>query len=360
MEPMTNNQWIAYGQAHLVGAQAHNYELLSHLVGRRQVLRKLSPALLELVRRDLQRLGSARSGTRSPERLVEQRLQRAHELALRTYRGLGFDTPDLTLRIQEDFPDPYSNPALWGVMVDQQDARELGLEAGLYVRPSTAYPGLGEATVCHETVHTLFSYIESDALVHGYEEGVCDLLAYLPLSRLFGYRGALNILLSHRMYVEDTLDRVYRDALRQVAAHLLWLGEEKWLATVRSAQRDGREKFIEVEQRLLSGSVVVRPRLASRGSPATGKLQRIALTLLATPESYSLSPESFLLAERATVGDTLARLRRRLQRLVPGDSFDSALRSLRDDFHLVVVDKGKVIANEAKRYINAGVCRYRL
>ncbi len=353
--------WSAYGYAHLSGAKAADYEALAPFVAAPRTVQTLSPSARELVSRDIDTIRSSALSLRLHDRVLTRRLSGCYRLAIDTYKSLGLKVRPLPLRIQERFPAPYDDDELWGLMLDRQDARDLSVPAGLYVRPSKAFPGVGEATVCHELVHTLFSFVESDALVRGYEEGVCDLISSIAMARVFGWDVAAQMLIGLRLFASDRRDMIYRDALRQVSAHLLLLGYVEWISFVKEVQRTGRTRFVEVESTLLEHGMASPPRKPKRQAEnCVSELMQLAVRILSTPESYVMSPESYIIGERARVGESLSELRRKVRDLVPGTRFASALSELQSDLYLVVVDNKKIIANEAPRYISAGVCRYRL
>jgi len=360
MNKMTS--FNAYGYAFLAGARAVDYDWLARLAANPISLKAMSASVRELAIRDLALIRAIAQQKGLHSKPTVERLNVAYATALDVYKTLGFKVADLPLRVQKEFPRPYSDTDLWGLILDRQDGRELGVAPGIYVRRSKAFPGIGEATVCHELVHTLFSFVESEALVRGYEEGVCDLISSVALAKLYGWRWAADILIALRIFVEERRDRIYRDALRQVSAHLLILGEERWLEFVRDVQTSGRKRFVEVERSLLcSGdSTDLAMRSASKGSPGqTTQLTNLALRVLTAPESYVMSAQGYLVGERATVGASLRDLRKQLAPFMSPREFSNAVNELHSDLFLLVVDGDTVIANEAPRYINAGVCRYR-
>lgn len=324
----------------------------------------LSAAERWLVERELNELSSLLMS--NPVREIDRsRLEAAHRASLSTYSEMGLRLPDIPLRVTDTFPAPYDRQPFRGLLIDHQDARDLNVDAGLYVRASGIYPYQGEQVVSHEAAHSLFSFVESKELVRGYEEGVCDVLSFVALSGMFGREIAYNIMSNQRFFLPGLRVTIYRDALREVSSHILSLGPQQWLDFLSSAQRHGRALFLQAENRLFSGrplSDAIAPSTPALGSQSQATLEEISwLATRATsqPDAYVLPAEAYVVAEHASVGTLLSELESTLPCQLSPDEVASSIRLLEEDLYLLLTDSsGAVVSNEAHRYIEPRVCRF--
>lgn len=355
-------EWKAFGYAHGLRLYVDDLEWFVGFARDRKRLNELPTPLADLVRADLETLDQGLLSFEGDGRAqqIETRLSNCYQQAQDVYQSLGFKIPDFDLHLVDRLPDPYDDENLWGLTLDAQDARETGAAAGIYMKKSTAYPLLAEATLCHEMVHSLFSFVEADHLVRGYEEGACDLISFMALCRAIGNTYAKSVLVRYRLYTRDPFDFAYRDALRQACSTVLAIGGDRWLDLMRQIQSEGRASFLRLEESLIAeGSMpVVKEGAPASKTEAGLELESLSLQLLATPESYVLSPDAFAVAQVAAVGDTTERLLSKLQTHREMDRVLKALEELSGTLRLVVTDDNIITANEAPLYIRTKTLRY--
>jgi hypothetical protein len=291
-------------------------------------------------------------------------IEAVHEAARRTLERTGLKVPKTDVFFVEDFPRPYGGTGFWAMSLDQKDSVDYGVKPGIYLKQKYLYPGVTEFLFCHELSHAVFSWLPSQELVRGLEEGMCDLLGLYACAACGPWALTANTLLNIRSFPEATMDKVYLDHLRQASAICNRFGFNAILELGHKVQKEGRRVLYEAEDKMILGdsrwssfqsSLQTKESLRFEDNNYVN-MERFCFELLCQPESYVLSPEAIYIGRHLSVGANVTSVAK--ESILSAHRFQSALKELIQDFYLVIVDQGIVLSNEAPRYFKGSSYRY--
>jgi hypothetical protein len=381
MSRLSPSNWsynILYGAAHSAVVNCADLDCLvgwiwEHLpratghIGLKGQLEQLATLLSQqplqsLVKDDLKRI-AAIVGTMdvpTPSEMVK-RIRHMHGVAHKTFTKWGLVVPKVEIHVVDDFPRPYQGCPFWAMSLDQKDAADYGIEAGIYFKEKHLYPVVSELTLCHELMHAVLSLRASQELVRGLEDGLCDIFGLYACARVLPYELATSALLNLRFFPATTLDMVYLDHLRQAAALEQRLGFVGLLEVVKHVQRTGRQVLYTLEDAIIQAGQTWQLRHIVRepkqDHARSAEIEGFCFKVLAQPVAYVLSPEAICLRRYLRPGDSVKDLERRVG--MSSQAIRAALKELSEGFYLVLMDGDVVISNECPRYIVANAFRYK-
>lgn len=264
---------------------------------------------------------------------------------------LGFVTDDLSLRVVDDFPSPYTGAGFAAMSYDRVDHSDYGIEVGVALKKSDLRPLYSQVLLGHEFAHFIIGQKPTDILARGLEEGIADYLGgVLIVGELIGRNLAEDVLIAmRRRFGQTQFWRIYRDGLAATSSAILLQGESGFLKMVRKANREGRGVVKEFERQLLRGELPVVDVEANDGRAFAQRF--ISLT----PEN-TLSPLSFYVCRSTKVGEKFEDVAERLG--LDESDVEKAVTDAQNSAFMAIPYGGKVYSNEAPFYFEEGSLRY--
>jgi hypothetical protein len=273
---------------------------------------------------------------------------------LTALRSLGLAEIEAPLFLVERFPGLYADLDVWALTCDGYDEAHFSIPRGIYFRRDRLTAHFTRCLIAHELIHLIVGTRPQEYLARGLEEGIADLFQLVLSADEVGAERAETILLNSR--IEEPVGQrwqMYNDAARQALLLYLEFGLDGLVALLGRAQRSGRIAMKEAEACCLDG------RYEDLGLPRGGwraDLTRFTRTLLGYPVSLYVSPLAYCVAGVVRQGMSEAEVVAAL-RAEPGAG-RAALRELQERCYLLLVRDGRVVADDTKLYLDAGVLRY--
>jgi DNA-binding transcriptional ArsR family regulator len=256
-------------------------------------------------------------------------------LPLLRANGLPVDAPPLFL--VDTFPAPYDRHPVEALCLDPGDHLAFGVQPGLYFLKDRLRPLRSRQLLLHELIHWHFGTVSPDLLEPGLEEGFCELLGAIQLSK-----ETLGRTLTENLFIQGREGHTHRylDDTRQAVCVLNLVD---WDGLFRIA-KNGREALETIEKALWLGDFDLIRQYRQHDRAAFHELPNHLCSVLS--RNATCSPLAKYISLHTHAGDSVRELASRtgLEPL----SVRKALSELQDDHGLAVLRMDKAVVTFSK------------
>ncbi len=323
----------------------NSYTSCSPPLTRRQVTRLV-------LAEDLRRIRDAlKSGGPSSDLDPNTQLQEFLPKYIDLLANLGLHADGPQLYVVDRLPFPYTEMPWEALCFDAADASTHGSPPGLYFLSSKLEPWYSAYVLAHELIHVIVGRVNPHLLARGLEEGICELLGVMYLSReVLGTNLTRNI---YRLTIlgsaTDTFWELYLDYTRQA----FFLYRRFGLAGLVSLLLAGRDAIKEMERRLAVAPDEVTLPSGNWDAATSSLCDELLLTRI---RHLIVSPLAWYAAQRVAPGDSIQSLAAKCS--IPTALAEEALAELQDKIFSVVTADGRVEYSDAAWLVEAGELRY--
>lgn len=321
----------------------------SGTIGQEEALRSLLIRDLKDIRVNLKRIAN---NIEDPETQIGQ----AFSAYSRKLNEWGIPVGSVSLRIEDRFPEPYTNIGASAMNYDVYDQKEFGIPRGVIFRRDYLLPIVSSFLLAHELIHCVFSGVYAHYLARGLEEGLCEIIGLILSSEILDKEIGQNILVNFRLS-EFTSQKwqVYTEAVRQAAQLYARYGLKGVRNILKLGHEGGRGVVKEIEERLMHGHY---ENLGLDCGGFDAEFGEFLSFFVGYPQSLVVRPLSYYIAEKISVGDSV-------DKWVNHQGFDSAqtseaIQELQDQVFLILLAGNSIVSDETKVFLKTKTLRYRI
>lgn len=248
--------------------------------------------------------------------------------------GLPIDAPPIFL--VDTFPAPYDRHPVEAMCLDPGDQVAFGVQPGLYFLKGSLRPIRSRQLLLHELIHWHFGTVNPDLLERSLEEGFCELLGAILLSK-----ETLGRTLTENLFIqgcqssgEGHSSRYLDDTRRAVCV----LNLVDWDGIFRIA-KNGREALETVEQALLLEDFDRIRQYRPHGGAAFHELPNYLCSV--PSRNATCSPLAKYISLHTHAGDSVREIASRTA--IEPAYVQKALAELQDNHGLVVLRTDKAV-----------------
>jgi hypothetical protein len=259
----------------------------------------------------------------------------AHQaLPILRANGLPLDAPPIFL--VETFPAPYNRHPVEAMCLDPGDHVAFGVQPGLYFLKDSVRPIRSRQVLLHELIHWHFGTVSPDILERSLEEGFCELLGAIYLSKeTLGRTLTENLFIQGLHSPGEGHTHRHLDDTRQAVCVLNLVD---WDGIFRIA-KNGREALEMIEQALLLGDF---DRIRQYRQHDRAAFHELPNYLCSVPSrNATCSPLAKYISLHTHAGDSVRELASRTT--IEPTYVQKALSELQDNHGLVVLRTDKAV-----------------
>jgi len=323
--------------------------IFSEPIGQKEALQSLLARDLRDIETNLERIANR---IEDPE----TQIKRSFSTYSKRLNGWSVPLSSVSVRVEERFPEPYTNIDAWAMNFDVYDEQEFGIPRGVIFRRDYLLPIISPFLLAHELIHCVFSEVYSHHLARGLEEGLCEILGLVLSYEILDKDISQNILINFRLSESTArIWQIYTEAIRQAAQLYARYGFKGLKHILRLGHDKGRKVVKEIEGRLMHGHY---RNLGLDCGEFVPDFDDFLSFFISYPQSLIVSPLSYCIAEKINVGDSV-------KKLVNHQGFESeqafkALQELQDQVFLVLIKDDRIISDETKLFLETKTLRYKI
>ena len=268
--------------------------------------------------------------------------------------GLMVDKSASTIFFCDKFPKPFDNNQGKALAPDSYDAKQYGMDEGIYFLRSNVSFYQSRLLLAHELLHKVCSKNNPELLARGLEDGICELLGSLYLNmKLFPIALVKNYISFRRLKygTQNQKFKLYTEYMR-MAYKLYMLVGINGLITVLN---NGRKYVKEVETLLTNGNFV---EISVENPPLydTDFEQFASELLLCKPENEVVSPMAYYVLLKYNAESKISEFAQTNHLYL--DECVSAFKEIQQRIYGCVIDGDHVEFSDISQLVKNGSVRF--